>query len=392
MNAEYSSPDFEDIRPFRDDEITTVVTRLVDNHELIDTLARMKFPRLMARLPQCLRPLIHKVIHRVLRREFGYLSTVKQCQELIGEHLASLLERVAEGVTVTGLDKLDVHRSYVFISNHRDIAMDPAMVNLAMHRQNRDTTRIAIGDNLLSKPFVSDLMRLNKSFIVKRSATARREKLAALKELSAYIHHSLDVDQQSIWIAQREGRAKDGLDSTETALLKMLVLNKSRDQSFGEAFNKLHIVPVAISYEWDPCDAVKAQELYALQTEGSYIKADHEDIDSIYRGIIGEKGHIEVAFGEELAGPFDDANAAAAAIDKQIIANYRLQASHLVAFEELHGDSPEIALWKQALGQIDWQVRRAGMLARLAEIPLEHRKIMLSTYANPVQARLEASR
>ncbi|MBV1931067.1 MAG: 1-acyl-sn-glycerol-3-phosphate acyltransferase [Porticoccaceae bacterium] len=402
MSIEDKAFNFEEIRPYRDDEIAMVVARLVDDQEFIATLAHMKFPRLMDRLPRLLKPVIsrfiHRAVHRVLGREFGHLHSVRQCQELIAEQLGALLDRVADGITVTGLDKLATPlnsspgstKAYLFVCNHRDIAMDPAMVNFALNECGMDTTRIAIGDNLLTKPFTSDLMRLNKSFIVKRSATARREKLAALKELSAYIHHSLNVDKQSIWIAQREGRAKDGIDGTETALLKMLVLNKAREQSFGEAFAELHIIPVAISYEWDPCDEAKAKELCALGTEGSYIKAEHEDIDSIYQGIVGEKGHIEVVFGDELTGPYSDAGVAAAAIDRQITANYRLQASHLIAYEQLHGESPNILPWKQALGDVDWAAKRGQLQKRLSNLSAEQKKIMLAAYANPVKCRLEA--
>jgi 1-acyl-sn-glycerol-3-phosphate acyltransferase len=410
MNVEDKAFNFEEIRPYRDDEIATVVARLVDDAEFIATLAHMKFPRLMNRLPPLLKPIIstfiHRAVHRVLWREFGHLNSVRQCQELIAVQLGALLDRVADGVTVTGLDKLvspqdaplhthldttpGTKKAYLFVCNHRDIAMDPAMVNFALYQCGMETTRIAIGDNLLTKPFTSDLMRLNKSFIVKRSATARREKLAALKELSAYIHHSLNVDKQSIWIAQREGRAKDGIDGTETALLKMLVLNKAREQSFGEAFAELHIIPVAISYEWDPCDEAKAKELCALATEGSYIKAEHEDINSIYQGIVGEKGHIEVVFGDELTGPYSDAGAAAAAIDQQITANYRLQASHLIAYEQLYGDNPEVQQWKHALGDVDWAAKRGLLEKRLSNLSAEQKKIMLAAYANPVKCRLEA--
>lgn len=402
MSVEAEAFNFEDIRPYRDDEIATVVARLVGDPEFTATLAHMKFPRLMDRLPRWLKPMIsgfiHRAVHRVLDREFGHLRSVRQCQELIAEQLAALLDRVANGVTVTGLDKLvtardsnpDAKQAYLFVCNHRDIAMDPAMVNFALNQCGMDTTRIAIGDNLLTKPFTSDLMRLNKSFIVKRSATARKEKLAALKELSAYIHHSLEIDKQSIWIAQREGRAKDGIDSTETALLKMLVLNKPREQSFAEAFAELHVVPVAISYEWDPCDAAKARELYALETEGAYIKAEHEDIDSIYQGIVGEKGHIEIVFGDLLTDSYGDAGAAAAAIDQQIIGNYRLQAGHLIAYEQLYGDSPEIQPWKQALGDIDWPAKAKLLQKRMANLAIAERKIMLAAYANPVKCRLEA--
>ena len=383
MSQEVS--DFEDIRPYRDDEITAVVARLVDDREFIDTLARMKFTRLAQWLPWLLRPLIR----RALSRQFGHLNSIRQCQALFSGQLAQLLERVANGVTVSGLDKLAADRTYLFISNHRDIAMDAAMVNLALHKQGMDTARNAIGDNLLSKPFTSDLMRLNKSFIVKRSATGRREKLAALKNLSAYISHSLSVDKQSVWIAQAEGRAKDGVDTTETALLKMLVLNKPENESFGEAFARLHVVPISVSYEWDPCDGGKAGELYAVENEGGYKKAEHEDINSIYRGIMGQKGRIDVAFGEELTEPFADADAAAAAIDRQIIDNYRLQTSHLMAHEELYGASALTSQWREAMAGVDWQAVRGALLERLSKVPKQHRNIMLAAYANPVQRRLD---
>lgn len=376
---------FEDIRPYEDAEIAGVVARLVDNREFIDTLARIKYSRLAHWIPWLLRP----VIHRVLRREFGHLNSVQECQDLISGKLNKLLKRVADGVTISGLDQLERGRAYLFIGNHRDIAMDPAMINVALHGQDMSTTRIAIGDNLLSKAFISDLMRLNKSFIVKRSSTARREKLAALKELSAYINHSLASDGQSIWIAQREGRAKDGIDGTETALLKMLVLNRSKQDTFGDAFDRFHVVPVTVSYEWDPCDAIKAHELYTLQQGRNYEKAEHEDIASIYNGIVGDKGHIEVVFGKELEGPFASADAAAAAIDQQIIANYRLQASNLLAYEQLYGECSSVSEWKLALGNLNWSNKLKVLQSRLAQIPISHRNIMLAAYANPVRRRME---
>ena len=375
---------FEDIRPYRDEEVAGVIQGVLQDREFLDTIAGMKFPRLSHVFPGLVRPLIA----RVLRRELGPVTDVRQLQELIGTQLQALLERTGSHLTVIGADALKPEQTYLFFSNHRDIAMDPAMVNLALHKRGLDTVRIAIGDNLLSKPFVSDLMRLNKSFIVKRSATARREKLAALQELSAYIHHSLFRDGQSIWIAQREGRAKDGIDSTETALLKMLVLNKPKHQGFGEALAELPLIPVSISYEWDPCDALKAREVHGVRTKGRYVKAQHEDIHSIYRGIVGDKGHIVVAFGERLPGPFADAGEVAEHIDRMILLNYRLQASHLLAYEQLFGSNAALAVYKQALGDIDWAAKRAALQARLSPLPEPHQKIVLEAYANPVRRRL----
>jgi hypothetical protein len=150
------------------------------------------------------------------------------------------------------------------------------MVNLALSDAGMETVRIAIGDNLLSKPFASDLMRVNRSFIVKRSVVGRREKLENLKKLSAYIRHSITNDSASVWIAQREGRAKDGHDRTETALLKMLALSKQKEQSFAQATAELNLVPVAISYEYDPCDVDKGRELYAKEQGEDFLRRQRE--------------------------------------------------------------------------------------------------------------------
>ena len=370
---------FDDIRPYNDDEFEKIFARLLGDREFADTLASMKFPRLSRWVPWLLRPLIR----RVMKRSLAEVSSVGDFQALMDVQLRKLLTRDNSQFTVRGLEKLDPGQSYLFISNHRDIAMDPALTILALHQKGMDSLRIAIGDNLLTKPFVSDLMRLNKSFIVRRSVAGRREKLAALKHLSAYIRFSLQEEQQSIWIAQREGRAKDGLDGTETALLKMLALCKSKSQSFGELIQGLNVVPVSLSYEWDPCDGAKAKELYALQNEGAYEKAEHEDFASIYRGIVGNKGHIYVTFGDLLSEPFDDAASLATEVDRQIVGNYRLQATHWIAYERLHGLSEQAEQVKQGL-DADWQGVAQAFDERLDAIPEEHWETLLTAYANPV--------
>ena len=182
--------------------------------------------------------------------------------------MRKMIDTTVSGLSVSGLDQLSPDQSYVFVSNHRDIAMDPALVNWVLHLNQHQTLRVAIGDNLLTKPYVSDLMRLNKSFIVNRSATAPREKLKAAKHLSSYIHHSITEDRQNIWIAQREGRAKDGLDRTNSAVIGMLGLSKAKPVPLADHIKTLNIVPVSISYEYDPCDEAKAKELYMQQTHG----------------------------------------------------------------------------------------------------------------------------
>ncbi|MEZ0151974.1 MAG: 1-acyl-sn-glycerol-3-phosphate acyltransferase [Candidatus Reddybacter sp.] len=381
-----NASNFDDIRPYNDNEFAAIFARLMGEREFVDTLGNMKFARLFRWLPWLLRPLIRST----MKRSFAGVSSVGDFQSLMDGQLRKQLVRDNSQFTVRGLEKLDPKQSYLFISNHRDIAMDPAFTILALHQKGMDSVRIAIGDNLLTKPFVSDLMRLNKSFIVRRSVAGRREKLAALKHLSAYIRFSLQEEHQSIWIAQREGRAKDGLDGTETALLKMLALCKSKGESFGELIQGLNVVPVSLSYEWDPCDGAKAKELYAHQTEGSYEKGEHEDIASIYRGVVGNKGHIYVTFGDLLNEPFDDAASMATEIDRQIIGNYRLQATHWVAYERLHGLSEQALKVKAGL-DADWQAVTQAFDERLAAIPEEHRETLLTAYANPVVQFLQRS-
>jgi hypothetical protein len=167
--------------------------------------------------------------------------------------------------------------------------------------------------------------------------------LAALQELSGYIRHSLLEERSSIWIAQREGRAKDGWDRTEPAIIKMLCISKARETPLAEHVRALNIVPVSISYEWDPCDAAKARELYLRATAGGYEKEEHEDVASIARSITAPKGAVHVSFGEPLAADFAGPDEVAAEIDRQVMALYRVQASNLAALRMLHGrplDSP----------------------------------------------------
>lgn len=375
---------FDDIRPYHDDEVRPVLNRLTGSREFIDTLMSMKYPRIERWAPWLLRPFIGMA----LKSAFADVETVRRLQEKVFVQLQALLDRVSDGLTTSGLENLDAATSYMFISNHRDIAMDPALVNAALHIDGRDTVRIAIGDNLLTKEFTSDLMRINKSFIVKRSATGKREKLGALKQLSAYIRYSVTEDNCSVWIAQREGRAKDGLDKTEPALLKMLALSKQKEQSFAHAIGELKVVPVAVSYEIDPCDATKARELHSVMTTGAYQKREHEDLISIYQGIVGEKGHLHVAFGEPLTAHIDNADEMAAEVDRQIITNYRLHPTNILAYDMLHGPDSTVSSWRDKMTENDWPAITEKFSGRIGAIPAEQRDIVLAMYANPVCAKL----
>ncbi|MDQ2078438.1 1-acyl-sn-glycerol-3-phosphate acyltransferase [Marinimicrobium sp. ABcell2] len=381
-----SSEVFDDIRPYNDDEVRPTLERLLNDQELLHAVTQLRFPRAAKPMGWLLRPLVS----RYLRRQTTGVETILDFQTVVKHYLARMIEETTSRLTTSGLERLDANGAYLFVSNHRDIAMDPAFVNWTIHHAGFHTLRIAIGDNLLTKPYVSDLMRLNKSFVVNRSAKAPREKLKAAKKLSAYIHHSITHDQANIWIAQREGRAKDGLDKTNSAVVGMFSLNRAKNQNFAEYIRQLNIVPVSISYQWDPCDAAKARELYQQRFSGGYQKAQHEDVKSIAMGIAGQKGHVHVAFGEPLQGDYPDNDAVVAELDRQIRNNYVLHASNCFAWQMIHGEPPQV-LYSDRQTPFDPSElpdEQAQFSQRMAAIPDEHRHIALEMYANPVNAKL----
>jgi 1-acyl-sn-glycerol-3-phosphate acyltransferase len=371
--------EFDDIRPYNDSEVPAVISRLIADTEFIDLLLSRKVPLLAKICPWLLRPLLRRTLSKAAKN----INSVDDLQNYITGSLKNLVAKTTDGYSVSGLDKLDVEKSYLFLSNHRDIALDPAMVNLALHNAGRDTVRIAIGDNLLSKPFASDLIRVNRSFIVRRSITGRREKLRALKTLSSYIRHSINNDGVSVWIAQREGRAKDGHDRTETALLKMLTLSKSKEQNFAEAIAGLNIVPVAISYEYDPCDVDKGRELFAKEQGEDYVKQKFEDLDTIQKGFVGYKGRVHIAFGVPIAEQYENADSLAEAIDQQVYTNYKLFPSNIAACQIL-GYSQDLDLVKSQWADQDWQDAELRFKDYLNRAPGLYRKIITEGYAAPV--------
>ncbi len=251
------------------------------------------------------------------------------------------------------------------------------------------TPRIAIGDNLLQRPFVSDLMRLNKSFIVRRSLTGRREKLAAYQVLSAYINHSIRNDGESVWIAQAEGRAKDGDDRTDSAILKMLHMSRKDEESFAETLTALRPTPVSISYEYDPCDQAKARELYIRATTGSYTKAPGEDDTSIALGITGYKGRVHISFGRPIEEIPDDAKQLAAAVDRQILGSYRLFPVHYLAYRIWDERDPQLAIPSLAelFSEEEIAQAEAEWSKRLAACPSVQQPYLIQQYANPVRNR-----
>lgn len=310
---------FDSIRPYNDTDLPHVLKKLVNNNEFIISLVAFKF----SSWPKFSYPLLAWLTRRYIHTQVARVSTLREFQHMVEPYMQRMIETTTESYTVSGIENLDLSNACLFISNHRDIALDPAFVNWALHESGQDTVRIAVGDNLLHKDWVADLIRLNKCFIVKRSATDRREKLAAAKLLSEYIEFTLNTESQHIWIAQKEGRAKDGNDQTNPAIISMLSLNKPKAMAFSEYIKNLRIVPVSISYEFDPCDIAKANELQKLEQEGSYDKPDNEDMRSIMNGITGKKGRVHLHFGEMLTTDFENAKQVAEHIDKAILSEYK---------------------------------------------------------------------
>ncbi len=372
---------FEEIRPYRDKEVADVIGKLVVDKEFVKAITKYQYPRLMYVMPGFTKYLVKKG----LKQRLGDISTVYEFQDMVAGYVNKVLKKSVDKLTHDGLNALSNKDPYLFMSNHRDIAMDPALISFLLHSDNHGTTEIAIGDNLLKQEFVSKLMRLNKSFIVKRSAKGR-EKLLGTKLLSEYIHHSIDLGN-NVWVAQREGRAKNGLDKTDPTIIKMFHMGK-RDEniSLQEAINGMNIIPVSISYEYNPCDELIARELYEIETNGSFEKDEKSDVISIGKGVEGFKGNIHLHFGTKLIATDDDPVKIANQIDRQIIGNYKLHPSNYLAYELLLKENPSLGPNLDEL-KVDMQLldsKREEFTERYSSFTPELRPYFLTMYANPV--------
>jgi len=380
---------FDDIRPYGDGEVRPVVDRLLQDEALARALAKFKHPLLFRFLPGW----VAGKVQAALREETAHVQTIHDVQLVIEKYLDKLIEDTTTGLTSEGLDTLDTAQPYLFISNHRDITMDPALVNYMIYHHGLDTLQIAIGDNLLKRPFLTDLMKLNKSFIVKRSVQGR-DLPKASKQLSAYIHHCIKSDN-NVWIAQREGRAKDGIDKTETAIIKMLHMADRESTlrlSLQESMNSLNIVPVSISYEYDPCDRYKAEELYTIDTTGKFEKDENSDVRSILTGIVGDKGDVHVTFGSRMVFPDAvTAEGVARELDARIISSYKLHAVNYLAMEMVKKDSLDLSTLPTLLGLSASEIgrKRREFQERLNSMPKHLQPYVLNMYANPVIRKAE---
>lgn len=316
---------FESIRPYEDHEVQTVFNRL-KNEESFLRLIGFLYPDSPPTL---------------FLDSLKNVSTIRQFQEeVISAYVIDIIDKTTNGVTVEGLDNLNQDVAHLFISNHRDIILDPAILNVLLFKNGANTTEIAIGDNLLIYPWITDLVKLNRTFIVKRNLPLK-QMLESSRLLSQYIRYTLTEKKHSIWIAQREGRSKDGNDRTQVSLLKML--NISGQESIMKNFKQLNIVPVSISYEFDPCDYLKAKEFQLKRDDPNYQKTKDDDLMHMGTGLRGRKGRVHFAFGKPLQEELnpidaltvknDQFSALAEIIDSHVHQNYKLWPSNYIAWD-----------------------------------------------------------
>ncbi|WP_372972407.1 1-acyl-sn-glycerol-3-phosphate acyltransferase [Marinobacter sp.] len=387
--------EFDAIRPYGDEEVEGAVKRLSNDPDFLLMVGRFRSPFLARWFPGLLR----NRVRAWLWKQFGSARAIRDIQLRVAEHVTELVNRTTTRLTSSGLERLDPESSYLFICNHRDIVFDPMVVNHLLHLHGFDTTRIAIGDNLLKNPVFAEMMRLNKSFVVQRDIQSPREMRQVFLTLSGFINHSLD-DGHSIWIAQREGRAKDGVDLTDPAIIKMFYMSRKKEGlGFAEAMNRMRIVPVSIAYEYDPCDADKARELETRDRTGSYTKAENEDSEQIVKGLTGFKGHVHVHFGVPISDAPDNAKDLAARIDAEIHANYHLHASNLVAYnmKGMHPsahDTPENVneevVTAESWTRAELEAAEEELERRINACDAAIRPYLVAMYANPVISSLTA--
>ena len=368
-----SVEEFDDIRPYRDDEVPEVLRRVVADPAAARGVARFLLPGCLRHAPG----ITCWALARALAWRVRNLRSVDDLHVELGRWFGRLIRRTTTGLTWSGLEALEPGAPHLFVSNHRDIALDSAFMNYALWSSGRRTSQIAVGENLFTHAFANDLMRLNRGFVVPRGGGSSRTQYAGMRRTSRYIRSALEAGE-SVWIAQRDGRAKDGIDRTEPALLKLFLLAwRGECDAFGDWLRQVRLIPVSTSYELDPCAPVKARELYLRARDGGYDKPEGEDHASMVRGILGFKGAVHVEFGRRVEGDFETAEDLADHLDRVIVGNLRMYPTHVFALE----GSADLGA---GVGE--------AFLAALQDCPAEHREYVLLQYANQLrnQRRLTA--
>ena len=376
--------EFDTIRPWEPEDLPEVYERLLGNPQFKQVLAylypQVPFEMIAQKLKAC-------KTNMEFQLAFAY------------DFVHGILKKAATGCEMD-CAAIDNTRNYTFISNHRDIVLDSAILDvLLVDNKFKTTCEIAIGDNLLSLPWVKDLVRVNKAFIVER-ALSMRQMLMSSKRLSDYMHFAIKEKNENIWIAQREGRAKDSDDRTQKSILQMMSMGG--EGSIIDRLKQLHLVPLAISYEYDPCDYLKAKEYQQKRDDADWKKGPTDDLVSMQTGIFGYKGHVHYHAAPCLDEYLDSLdpdmpkqdlyNKVAAHIDHEIHSNYRLCPGNYVALDLLENTTSHASEYTEE----DKQKFMKYIEGQLAKIDLPNKdeaylkEKILTMYANPVRNYLAA--
>jgi 1-acyl-sn-glycerol-3-phosphate acyltransferase len=370
---------FDTIRPYYDSEINDGILKVINN------------PMMKALMGFCFPGVDEEIWKEQLKKTYSLRDF--QCN-FIYYGVKQVLEKSSEGLTTSGFEKLEQNTSYLFISNHRDIVLDTTLLNTCLFEHNLTMTSSAIGDNLIKKPFLRILAKLNRNFLVQRGLTPR-DMLLSSKLLAEYIAQLLLHENRSVWIAQREGRTKDGNDETNPAVLKMIAMG-SDEKNLMDYFKKIKVVPVSISYEYDPTDALKMPQLIAEANNEIYIKEKNEDFKTLLSGIIGQKKRIHIHIGDvldtqidEIKTNFDSSNkqlqALAQVIDDSILSNYKLWTTNYIAYDIVNKFNAYCHLYTE---------NEKLLFERRLELRIDHehevaKQGFLDMYANPVVSKLK---
>lgn len=380
--AQTGTDEFDEIRPYNDDEVRQVLQELLHDRQFA-TLLKGFVPW----MPRWLR-------NGLLRASFiGIDSTMGFQLRFMKPVVKYILRKCSSGYSFGHSCINNGEERYTFISNHRDIVLDSAILDVMLYENHFPTTcEIAIGDNLLIYPWIKKLVKLNKAFTVRRGLSPR-ELLESSRLMSRYMHHAIGVKRQNIWIAQREGRAKDSNDQTQESVLKMLAMGG--DGSPTERLRELNIVPLTISYEYDPCDYLKAQEFQMKRDNPAYKKSKQDDLQNMKVGILGRKGHIHYEAAPCINTWLDELSELprtelfaeiARRMDKQIHAGYRLYPGNYVAADLLTGGKDYSSHYTHA----QKEAFEEYLKGRIALVQVENkdegflRERLLTMYANPV--------
>ncbi|HBV15858.1 1-acyl-sn-glycerol-3-phosphate acyltransferase [Chryseobacterium carnipullorum] len=370
---------FDEIRPFYDHEVNEAL-RGIARDPMMTALMSFTFP---------------DIDKQVWREQFKSIHSISGFQHnFIAHTIRQILAKSSEDLTTSGFDHLDKNTPYLFVSNHRDIVLDTSLLNLVLLDKKLIMTSSAIGDNLVQKTFLHVLAKLNRNFLVQRGLPIR-EQLKSSQIMSEYIEQLLHVEKRSVWIAQREGRTKDGNDATQQGVLKMLAM-AAGDLSLTDYFKTLKIVPISISYEYDPTDSLKMPQLLAKHRDEEYIKGKDEDFMTMLSGVLGQKKRIHLHAGnvldtelDDIAVNFENKNkqlqAMAQIIDDSIIQNYKLWPTKFIAYDLLHNTDTYASEYTEQEKQLF--VRRLEM--RIDPSDAVSKEFFLVMYANPLMNKMK---